>query len=77
LRRLRSRNETAWQRIREGADGPVDWGALGFTIQTLYGEDLDPRKTSDAQQTLVEFFSEFAELHARFGDQLRSIADAL
>ncbi|MFW5686303.1 MAG: hypothetical protein ACOC0O_06590 [Spirochaetota bacterium] len=55
----------------------MDWGALGFTIQTLYGEDLDPRKTSDAQQTLVEFFSEFAELHARFGDQLRSIADAL
>ncbi|MFP4375182.1 MAG: hypothetical protein ACLFPO_12695, partial [Spirochaetaceae bacterium] len=37
IERLRSRNETAWERIRRGANDPVDWGALGFTIQTLYG----------------------------------------
>jgi hypothetical protein len=37
IERLRSRNETAWERIRQGANDPVDWGALGFTIQTLYG----------------------------------------
>ena len=32
-----SRNRTAWERLEHGADDPVDWGALGFTIQTLYG----------------------------------------
>jgi len=37
IARVRSRNETAWGRILAGADDPVDWGALGFTIQTLYG----------------------------------------
>jgi hypothetical protein len=37
IARVRSRNETAWERIRQGANDPVDWGALGFTIQTLYG----------------------------------------
>lgn len=36
LDRLLSRNTTAWERIERGADHPVDWGALGFTIQTLY-----------------------------------------
>ena len=35
--RVLARNRTAWERIRRGADDPVDWGALGFTIQTLYG----------------------------------------
>ena len=35
--RVLSRNRTAWERIEHGADDPVDWGALGFTIQTLYG----------------------------------------
>ena len=37
LERLLSRNRTAWKRLKHGADDPVDWGALGFTIQTLYG----------------------------------------
>ncbi|MEX2442206.1 MAG: hypothetical protein WD492_01275 [Alkalispirochaeta sp.] len=37
LERLLSRNRTAWERLEQGADDPVDWGALGFTIQTLYG----------------------------------------
>ena len=37
LVRLLDRNATAWARIEAGADDPVDWGALGFTIQTLYG----------------------------------------
>ncbi len=34
--RLLARNRTAWQRIRNGADDPIDWGALGYTIYTLY-----------------------------------------
>lgn len=37
LDRLKARNETAWGRLEAGADDPVDWGALGFTIQTIYG----------------------------------------
>lgn len=35
--RIRVHNRTAWSRLEAGADDPVDWGALGFTIQTLYG----------------------------------------
>lgn len=37
IERLLKRNRTAWERIESGANHPVDWGALGFTIQTLYG----------------------------------------
>lgn len=37
IERLVGRNQIAWERIEAGADHPVDWGALGFTIQTLYG----------------------------------------
>lgn len=37
IERLLARNRTAWERIESGADDPVDWGALGFTIQTVYG----------------------------------------
>lgn len=36
IQRVLIRNRTAWERIQAGADDPVDWGALGFTIQTLY-----------------------------------------
>ena len=35
--RVLERNGTATARIEQGANDPVDWGALGFTIQTLYG----------------------------------------
>ena len=138
-----SRNRTAWERIEHGADDPVDWGALSFTIQTLYGvleshflriskyfennlpadrwhatlvermwleipgvrpaflqtrehkihvmeimrfrhrlrhlygEDLDPRKTANIQQTVDVFFAKFPDLHASFVAKLRSIADGL
>ncbi len=37
IERLKERNRTAWERIEAGADDPVDWGALGFTIHSLYG----------------------------------------
>lgn len=37
IRRILERNRTAVSRIEQGADDPVDFGALGFTIQTLYG----------------------------------------
>lgn len=37
LHRLSDHNRRAWARIEAGADDPVDWGALGFTIQTIYG----------------------------------------
>ena len=143
IERLLQRNHTAWERIENGADDPVDWGAVGFTIHTLYGvlenyflriskyfendlpsdrwhqslvermkleipgvrpalfaddrhvkhvkeilrfrhrirnlygEDLDPKKTTDVQKVVEEFFSEFPGIHERFIDKLRSIADAL
>ncbi|HKK49877.1 MAG TPA: hypothetical protein VJ932_12335 [Alkalispirochaeta sp.] len=35
--RVMARNRTAWERIEHGADDPVDWGALAFTIHTAYG----------------------------------------
>jgi len=35
--RLVSQNTRAWERILNGAKDPIDWGALGFTIQRLYG----------------------------------------
>ncbi len=37
IARVLQHNRTAQERIAAGADDPVDWGALGFTIQTLYG----------------------------------------
>jgi hypothetical protein len=37
IERVLLRNRTAWRRIAAGASDPVDWGALGFTIQTVYG----------------------------------------
>lgn len=37
IERVRGLNARAWDRIRSGADDPIDWGALGFTIHTLYG----------------------------------------
>jgi hypothetical protein len=143
IERVLSRNATAWERIEHGASDPVDWGALGFTVQTvygvlenyflriskyfennlpadrwhvglvermkldipgvrpaflenaeqakqvreilrfrhrlrhLYGEDLDPKKTAEIQRIVQTFFAEFPELHRRFLERLRSIADAL
>ena len=143
IERILQRNRTAWVRIENGANDPVDWGAVGFTIHTLYGvlenyflrisryfendlpsdrwhqslvermkleipgvrpalfaddrhvkhvkeilrfrhrirnlygEDLDPKKTTDVQKVVEEFFSEFPGIHERFIEKLRSIADAL
>jgi hypothetical protein len=143
IARVLTRNSTAWGRILAGADDPVDWGALGFTIQTLYGvlenyflrisklfenslprdrwqialvekmsldipgvrpafltelshlrecreilrfrhrlrnlygEDLDPHKTRDVQQTVAAFFGRFPDLHAEFRRKLESIAHDL
>ncbi len=37
IARVLAHNERAWERIVSGADDPVDWGALGYTIHTLYG----------------------------------------
>lgn len=37
LERLAVQNRRAWERIRRGADDPLDGGALGFTIHSLYG----------------------------------------
>ena len=37
LERVARHNLKAWERIGAGASDPVDWGALGFTLQTLYG----------------------------------------
>lgn len=37
IRRILPQNIRAQERIRAGATDPLDWGALAFTIHTLYG----------------------------------------
>ncbi len=37
MQRILIQNTRAWERILNGAKDPIDWGALGFTIQRLYG----------------------------------------
>jgi len=37
VKRLAEQNARAWGRIESGADDPIDWGALGFTLHSLYG----------------------------------------
>jgi len=37
IHRLRSHNSRAWDRIEAGADDILDYGALAFTIHTIYG----------------------------------------
>lgn len=37
MERVLPQNTRAWQRIQAGAHDPIDWGALGYTIHTLYG----------------------------------------
>lgn len=141
--RVLAHNTRAWARIRAGANDPIDWGALGYTIHTLYGiaenyflriskffenglpsdrwhrslvekmgldipgsrpplftdatqqhdagellkfrhrmcnlygEDLDPDKTSDIQLIAMRFFAGFSEMHRNFRNRLLAIAEAL
>lgn len=35
--RAMDRNRQGWERIQAGADDPLDWGALGFTLHNVYG----------------------------------------
>ncbi|MCX7037825.1 MAG: hypothetical protein NT005_01615 [Spirochaetes bacterium] len=35
--RTMAQNRRAWERIQNGADDPIDWGALGFTLHSAYG----------------------------------------
>lgn len=37
LGRIAEQNVRAWERIEKGADDPIDWGALGYTLHHLYG----------------------------------------
>lgn len=37
ISRVLGHNTRAWARICAGANDPIDWGALGYTIHTLYG----------------------------------------
>lgn len=37
FRKVAGRNRRAWERILAGAEDPIDWGALGFTLHGLYG----------------------------------------
>ena len=37
LERQARHNRRAWERIEQGADDPIDWGSLGFTIHSIYG----------------------------------------
>jgi hypothetical protein len=141
--RIMTQNRRAWERIRNGANDPIDWGALGFTLHSaygilenyflrvshffendlppyrwhkslvekmaleidgvrpallvdepsklrvlellkfrhrfrnMYGEDLDPDKTSEVQMTASDFAVSFAKDHADFLQKLRAIAEEL
>lgn len=138
-----TQNRRAWQRIQDGADDPLDWGALGFTLHSaygvlenyflrvskffenaltaekwhkslvekmaleipgvrpalfteepakrlalellrfrhlfrnVYGEDLDPEKTSAVQQAAAELAELFSKSHTAFVEKLRAIAGEL
>lgn len=37
IHRLRNHNSRAWDRIEAGGDDVLDYGALAFTIHTIYG----------------------------------------
>ena len=37
LGRVTAQNHRAWERIQNGANDPIDWGALGFTLHSAYG----------------------------------------
>jgi hypothetical protein len=37
IQRLQDQNSRAWKKIREGADDVLDYGALAYTIHTIYG----------------------------------------
>lgn len=141
VERVLAHNARAWERILRGATDPIDWGALGYTIHTLYGvvenyflrvskffenglpsdrwhralvekmaldipgirpalftritqshdaaellkfrhrmrnlygEDLDPVKTSDIQAIAQRFFGGFTALHRDFREKLLAIAE--
>lgn len=141
--RVLAHNCRAWDRIQGGANDPIDWGALAYTIHTLYGiaenyflrvskffennlpsdrrhrslvekmaldipglrpallrepedkrdamdilkfrhrfrnlygEDLDPMKTTEIQKQASRFISDFSSLHGIFRENLVAIAEAL
>ena len=37
LERVLGHNRRAWDRIEGGANDPIDWGALGYTLHSAYG----------------------------------------
>ena len=43
----------------------------------LYGEDLDPQRTLQAQQVLAGFLDEFPAMHRAFAGKLKSIGELL
>jgi len=46
-------------------------------FRNLYGEDLDPARTSEVQKTAVELAGALSRLHAEFIGKLAEIAEAL
>lgn len=141
--RTMAQNHRAWGRIQNGADDPIDWGALGFTLHSaygvlenyflrvskffenalpadrwhkslvekmaleipgvrpallteepskrralellkfrhffrnMYGEDLDPMKTTAVEKAAAELEELFAKSHVHFVEKLRAIAGEL
>jgi hypothetical protein len=43
----------------------------------MYGEDLDPKKTTEVQQAATEFAELFSKSHVIFVQKLRAIAGEL
>ena len=46
-------------------------------FRNLYGEELDPQKTSAAQRNAEDFSASFPALHEEFCAKLRAIAEAM
>lgn len=88
IERLKERNRRAWKRIESGADDVIDYGALAYTIHTIYGvlenyflriskffENDLPRDSW--HKTLVEVLHVFPGLHREYCEKLKSIAERL
>ncbi len=46
-------------------------------FRNLYGEDLDPDKTSEVQKTARGFLDRFPEIHRAFAEKLRGVSEGL
>lgn len=77
IQRLAGLNRRAWDRIEGGSEDVLDYGALAYTIHTLYGEDLDPAQTAAVQAALFRLLDGFPGIHEAYCEKLRALAEAV